>query len=906
MLTCPALSFTPAGDTPKWWWDTLEYMHFARTATLFAWAAIASISLAAEAPALKLGYDVRPARYAADLTLLTNAPGFSGHVDIDVTLAKPASLIWLNATAIQIRRAFIVAGGKTQEAAVEPGNDNFVGLRVPAELPAGAAKIHIEYEGKISDKNSAGVFRGTEGGEKYLYTQFESTDARRAFPCFDQPDFKTPWQLTLHIRKDELAVSNTPQASETEEANGMKRVVFAPTQPLPSYLIAFAVGHFDIVDGGTTGRNHVRVRIITPKGKAAQAKYAAEVTGTIIQQLENYFGIPYPFPKADQVAIPLTFGFGAMENAGMVTYAQTLILSDPALDTVARQREYASVAAHELAHQWFGDLVTLKWWDDTWLNEAFATWTSSKILAEWKPEWNTRLGDLGSKFGAMTEDSLVSTRQIRQPIKSMDDISNAFDDITYEKGAAVIRMFESWVGEKQFRAGVTSYLKRYANGNATESDFLNAISAGGKPQLTSAFSTFLEQPGVPEISVQLNCSAAPALEVSQKRYLPIGSAGTRSETWQVPVCVRYPSSNGPQKECFLLTQPKAEFPLSKATGCPAYVSANDSAAGYYVTAYSHEMLQKLLGSGGDFLDPAERRTLLHDLSSLVTAGDAKESEALAAVPSFARARERQIVTQAQGVAGSIDRLVPGNLRPNYARYIEKAFGARAAELGWSAKPGETAETGLLRASLVPFVAVNGDDPKLQREARQLADEWLKVRKGIDSNMLAGVLTTAAHFGDRALFDTMLQQLKSIQDRHQRQTLIGALGSFRDPQIAQAAMALVLRPDMDPRETMFVLFGPLSDRQTQRLPFDFVKTHYDELLKRLPSGGGFDAGATLPMVGGGFCDETSRKEFVSFFQDRAKKFIGGPRNYAQALEGIRLCEAQKAAQGADVAAFLEKQ
>ncbi len=881
-------------------------MHFPRTATLLGWTAFACLSFAAEPPALKLGYDIRPVRYAADLTLLTDAASFNGRVDIDATLDRPASLIWLNATAIQIQRATVTANGKSQTAAVEPGNDNFVALRVPAEVPAGAATIHIEYQGKVSDKNSAGVFRGTEGSEKYLFTQFESTDARRAFPCFDQPDFKTPWQLTLHVRKDELAISNTPQVSETDEANGMKRVVFERTKPLPSYLVAFAVGHFDVVDGGTTGRNHIPVRIITPKGKAAQAKYAAAVTATIIQQLENYFGIPYPYEKADQVAIPLTFGFGAMENAGMVTYAQTIILRDPAADTASRQREYASVAAHELAHQWFGDLVTMKWWDDTWLNEAFATWTSSKILAEWKPEWQTRLGDLGSKFGAMSEDSLVSTRQIRQPIRSMDDISNAFDGITYEKGAAVIRMFESWVGERQFQSGVNRYVNRHAWGNATMNDFLDAISASGKPELTRAFSTFLEQPGVPEISVQLNCGAAPALEMSQKRLLPIGSAGTKTETWQVPVCVRYQTAGGPQKQCFLLTHPNQEFRLAKATGCPAYVSANDGAAGYYVTAYSHPMLEKLLASGTGFLDPAERRTLLHDLSSLVAAGDAKESDVLAAVPSFAGAPERQIVSQAESAAGAIERMVPDNLLPNYARYIEKTFGARAAQLGWSAKPGEDADIGLLRANLVQFVAVTGEDKTLQQEARRLADSWLENRTGVDPNMLGAVLSTAAHNGDRALFDTMLQALKTTQDQHQRGLLIGALGSFRNPQIAETAIDLVLRPDMDARETMFVLMGPLGDRQTQQLPFEFVKSHYDELIKRLPSGGGFDAGAILPFVGGGFCDENSRKEFVGFFEDRAKKFIGGPRNYAQALESIKLCEAQKAAHGADVAAFLEKQ
>ena len=413
--------------------------------------AVLAVSLTAQPPKLRMDDSIRPVKYAADVTLLTDAPTFTGSIDIDIQLQKPASLIWLNTTEITIQAAVVQSGGDTQIAKLERGDDNFTGLSVPKPVPAGAAQLHIRYEGKISDKDTAGIFRGKDGSENYLFTQFESTDARRAFPCFDQPNFKTPWQLTLHVRKEHKAIANTPQVSEAPESNGMKMVKFAVTKPLPSYLVAFAVGPFDIVDAGVTGRNRVPVRIITPKGKSANAKYAAEVTGPIIQQLENYFGIPFPYEKADQVAIPLTFGFGAMENAGLVTYAETLLLANPAVDTTQRQRTYASIAAHELAHQWFGDLVTLAWWDDTWLNEAFATWIASKVMAEWKPEWNTRLGDLGAKFGAMDEDSLVSTRKIRQPIESMDDIANAFDGITYEKGAAVIRMFETWAGRSSSR-----------------------------------------------------------------------------------------------------------------------------------------------------------------------------------------------------------------------------------------------------------------------------------------------------------------------------------------------------------------------------------------------------------------------------------------------------------------------
>jgi alanyl aminopeptidase len=876
-------------------------------ATLWAWVALAPCLSAwpAEIPTLKLGRDVVPLRYAADLTLLTGAPTFQGKIEINVMLAKPAGMIWLNAVDLHIQHATLTAAGKTQSASVRQENSDFVGLHFASAAPDGAATISIEYQGKISDKDSAGIFRSTENHENYLYTQFESTDARRAFPCFDQPDFKTPWQLTLHVRQDEVAVSNTPPISETEEANGLKRVAFAPTKPLPSYLVAFAVGHFEIVDGGVTGRNRIPVRIITPKGKAGQAKYAAAITGAIIQQLENYFGVPYPFEKADQVAIPLTYGFDAMENAGMVTYAQTIILSDPALDTTARQREYVSIAAHELAHQWFGDLVTLNWWDDTWLNEAFATWMSSKILAEWKPEWKTRLDDLGARFSAMEEDSLVSTRKIRQPIESMDDISNAFDDVTYEKGAAVIRMFEHWLGEKQFQAGIIRYLQRHANQNATMADFLDAIG-GEKPELARAFSTFLEQPGVPELSVRLHCQEEPVLELSQKRYLPMGSSGKREEFWQIPVCVRYSTAKGVQRECLLLTQPKAKFRLTKAAGCPAYLSANDEAAGYYVTAYSHEILQNLLNPRSEFLDAAEQRTLLHDLSVLARSGDLKESDALAAVPRFAHSPERQIVLQAQSLVEGIGHLVPLALRPNYARFIRKTFGKRAAELGWSAKPGEDPETRLLRASLVPFVATAGDDQKLQQEARRLAEGWLKDRTGVDPDLLAGVLTTAAQFGGRPLFDKMLEELEKIQDRRQRLTVISALGSFRNPQIAQNALSLLLRPDLDARETLPILFGPLAYRETERLPFEFVKAHYDELIQRLPSGGGSDARASLTGVGNSFCDEASRKEFADFFVDRVPAFLGGPRNYAQTLEAIGLCQVYRAAQEPSLTAFLEKQ
>ncbi len=857
-------------------------------------------------PKLRLGNAVKPVKYSADLKLVPGESSFSGSIDVDVEVLKATPLLWLNAADIAVKTAAVKSRGKAQEAAIIPGGEDFVGLQFQKTLPAGRAALHIEYSGRISDKSSAGIFSSKDDKDLYLFTQFESIDARRAFPCFDEPSFKSPWQLTLHVKKEHTAVANTPVLSETDEAAGMKRVVFAPSKPLPSYLVAFAVGPFEIVDGGKAGKNQVPVRIITPRGKSYQAKYAAEVTRTIVERLEDYFGIPYPFEKLDSVAVPLTFGFGAMENAGLVTYDQTLILSDPAIDTIQRQRGYAGVAAHELAHQWLGDLVTMAWWDDTWLNEAFATWTSSKILAEWKPEWNSRLGDLGAKFGAMEQDSLVSTRKIRQPIETKDDISNAFDGITYQKGSAVIRMFESWVGESQFQRGVHSYLNRYAFRNARVGDFLDSISSAGKPQLTQAFSTFLEQPGFPVISVTLKCGAEPSVALGQKRYLPIGSSGANSQVWQVPVCVRYQTSGGTQQECFLLDKAGAEFKLARATGCPDLLSANDAASGYYVTSYQGDLQARLLEHSNDFLNAAERRTLLNDLQQLAGAGDLKASIVLAAVPFFARAPERQIVAQARAVSADARKLLPANLMPNYARFVTRVFGDRAQQLGWTAKPGEDVETRLLRANLVPFVARNGEDRTLQIEARRLADGWLAERKGVDPDMLGGVLSITAAFGDRSFFDKLVEGLKGTPDLQQRQEIISAIGSFRDPEIAKASLDLLIHSDLEMRETAFLLFGPLGEPATERLPFDFVKANYDELLKRAPSGGGFDFGAILPFVGQGFCDTSSEEEFAAYFAERSKNFTGGPRNYQQALEGIRLCRAQKAAQGADIAEFFAKQ
>jgi alanyl aminopeptidase len=872
------------------------------SAALIAFVARASD----QPPSLRLPDSVVPISYRADLKLDPKQTPFSGMLAIKVDVKQPVQTIWLNASQIDVQQATLTAGGKRYAAKAVPGSDDFLGLQFDAPLPTGPAEIKIDYTGKVRQGASAGAFRMEDAGNTYIYTQFESTDARDVFPCFDEPSYKVPWQLTLHVPANDKAVSNTPVASESTQG-ATKTYVFKETRPLPSYLIAFGVGPFEFVDAGHAGKNHFPVRIVTPKGKADEAKYAAEVTATILTRLEDYFGIPFPYEKSDQVAVPVTFGFGAMENPGMVTYAQTLILAKPDNDTVSRQRGYAEVAAHELAHQWFGDLVTTAWWNDIWLNEAFATWMEQKLIADWKPEWKTRIGDVGSKLGAERTDSLISARKIRQEIQTKDDISNAFDGITYQKGAAVIGMFENWIGPENFRKGVHSYLQQYAYKNATAGDFLDSISTAGHKNVTTAFSTFLNQAGVPIVNVSLDCKqSAPTLHLEQKRYLPLGSKGSSNEVWNIPVCVRYGTGDSGQSECTLLTQPVADLPL-KAKACPSWVEANDNGVGYYRVNYEGGLLAALTSGDVDRrLSAAERVDFMGNAEALASGGELPAGDALHLVETFHNDPSPQVLQSALGIAlAPREQLVPEDLLPNYQRFLLKNFRERAHELGWVEKPGESDDVRLLRPPLLRAVATYGGDQELAQQAQQLTDKWFEDHKAIKADVTTAILSTAAYYGDKALFDRFLAEFKKTQDRQERQRIQQAMGSFRDPRSIQAGMEAVLSGEVPFIQGAFLLFAGQNQSATRKLAFEFLKAHYDEIVAKRPTGGGLDFGSRLPNVGANYCDAESKDELEAFFQPRIDKFTGGPRSFRQILERIDLCTAGKAAQSPSVAAFLEK-
>ena len=849
---------------------------------------------------------IQPVSYRAELTLDPAKDTFSGSLRIRLRVTEPTNTIWLNAHHLSIQSATLTIGGKNLTGKATAAGDDFVGIAFDSAAPAGESELNMQYSGEVRKGDTAGIFRTDDKGNSYLLTQFESTDARDAFPCFDEPSYKVPWQLTLHVPAEDSAVSNTPILSDKTQG-ASRTVAFAETKPLPSYLVAFGVGPFEYVDAGTACKKHIPVRIVVPKGRSAQAKYAAEVTPIILTRLEEYFGIPYPYDKADEVSVPVTLGFGAMENAGMVTYEQSLILADPKSDGLERQRGYASVAAHELAHQWFGDLVTTSWWNDIWLNEAFATWMEQKLLAEWKPEWKTRVGDVNTKLGAEHSDSLISARQIRQPIESKGDIGAAFDSITYQKGAAVIGMFENWMGPAEFRAGVQRYMKTYAFRTTTAGDFLDSLSSGGK-NVTAAFSTFLNQAGVPILSVALDCSGGAKLHLEQKRFLPIGSKGSTAEAWSLPVCVRYGGASTNASECTLLTQQSMDWKLTKAQGCPTWVQANDEAKGYYRVNYQGTLLQGL--TGGDVpqrLPAAERVDLIGNAAAAWSSGDLPANDALGLVEKFHDDSERDVVQQALDLALLPSaNLITKELRPKYEHFLQANFEARARQLGWTPRAGESDDVRLLRPTLVQGVATTGGDEELGKQALALADQWLKDRSAVSPDVRDAVLMTAAYYGDRGLFDRFFAAYQKSEDAQEKQSLLIALIGFRDKQIVQDELGFVESGKVPLPDGFVFLFAPgQASPEMRKLPFEAITAHYDELLKNYPNVFGFGLGAFLPRGGRGFCDQQSRSEYVSFFEPRVGKAEGAARPYAQTLEGIDLCIALKDAQEPKVAAFLQK-
>ncbi len=854
----------------------------------------------ANAPLGRLGDAVVPARYTLALTIRPDLPRYSGMVRIDVTLAKAAKTIYLhgkdlNVTLVQaeIADGTTIAGTYAQ---VHP--TGVARLSFEKEVPAGRATLVLDFDAAFNDA-PIGLTRQLDSGEHYVWTQFEAISARRAFPCFDEPGFKTPFDITISARPTDQVISNTLPASEVV-MSGIQRVTFATTVPLPTYLIEMAVGPYDVVDGPAIPKSKLRdhpipLRGVTVKGKGQQIRYALAHTAPIVTTLEDYFGRPFPFPKLDLITPP-NFAAGGMENAGAITYAERGMLLDEHA-SLQQLRTHTLIHSHELSHQWFGDLVTPKWWNDIWLNESFATWMENKIAAKLFPKGEYDRETLRDEMEVMDHDALSSARAIRQEIKDTGDIFNAFDGLTYSKGGGVLAMFEGYLGDDKFRDGVRHHIDRFANATADVHDFMESLAQGsGHPEIVPAFETFLNQPGVPLVRMHAACeNNKTTIELSQSPYGRSSNADTR--VWRVPVCLR--DLNGKTSTCLILDQPKQTLAL--ITRCTTAWMPNAGGAGYYRFALSADEWKTLL-SRIDALTPAEQISTLHSLRAAFRAGETDGATYAATLEHLAAKGEWDVVQ----VAGLFLTELRGDLLDEkataaYRTKLRALLTPRMAKVGLAPKPREPAATTLLRASLAELMTKEAQDPAT---VSTLASKGLAYMRapaangGLPPELRPTALWAAVNSGGAQAVRDVIAAIKASGDQQFRTDAAIALTAARDEDSIKEVEAFFVSGVLRLREGRSYMRALFADPDRRDESFAWLKTNFAAISAPIPS----EYRTTFISYGEKLCSAEEHQALEGFFKPMIPQLAGSSRVLANALEAIDRCVSWRAAKGNEISAY----
>jgi aminopeptidase N len=805
---------------------------------------------------------------------------FRGRETIGVRLQKPTTSITLHAAEIVFKDVRIEAGGKEQAATVALDKKTETAtLTVPNEMPVGRASIEIVYTGVLNDK-LRGFYLSKANGRKYAVSQMEATDARRAFPSFDEPAMKASFAITLMVNEGDTAISNGAQVSDTPGPEpGKHTVVFAPTKPMSTYLVALIVG--DFVCRGTTAEG-VSLRVCSTPDKKDLTGFALEAAAQQLKFYNDYYGVAYPFGKLDIIGIP-DFAAGAMENTGAITFRERYLLADPERASLQTKKNVAAVMSHEIAHQWFGNIVTMKWWDDLWLNEGFATWMANKPLAEWKPEWDVELDEVEETQTALALDALRSTRAIRTSVQTPEEINELFDPIAYEKSAGVLRMVENFVGKDAFRKGVASYINKYAYGNAAAEDFWTEVTrVTGKP-VDRIMASYVDQPGVPVLRVASACQGSSTIvKLHQERFSGMPNApAPASEPWTIPICFKaFPDAPA---SCHVIS--KAEETLT-VPGCAAGAYVNAGSVGYFFTEYSPEDVRALARKARGTLSPAERVGLLGDEWWMVQSGrhnvDVFFDLAAALATDATAAVTAGIATR---VAHAGEYFVPAAERPKFAQWVRRRFEPVLNRLSLTGSSGDELEQER-RAALIHLVAVWGASPEVQQRARELTGEYMSTPGSLPGTVAPAILAAAAFGGDAALYDrylARLDQLASTPEEYYR--FYNALPYFDEPPLVARTLEFALSPKVRTQDAGTLLAGLLARPWSRDQAWVFIKEHWTQLVDRL---GTFQGIPTIVAATSNFCTTDAAADVRRFFEQHP--IPSAERGVAQSVEKIAACTA----------------
>jgi len=840
--------------------------------------------------AQRLSAAVHPEHYTLALTPDLKAATFTGLETIDIVLNQPSSAITLNAIEIAFQSVSIKAAGQEMKATVALDEEKQQAtFTFPEKVHAGKAQLSIQFKG-ILNNELRGFYLSKTAKRNYAVTQFESTDARRAFPCFDEPAFKATYDVSLAIDAADTAISNSPIESDTPDpAAGKHTLRFGTTPKMSTYLVAFLVGDFQCTSGSQDG---VAIRVCSTPDKVAMTQFGLGEAEKILHFYNQYFGIPYPLKKLDLIGIP-DFEAGAMENFGAITYRETALLIDPRTASVGSKKEVALVIAHEMAHQWFGDLVTMKWWDNLWLNEGFATWMENKPVAALHPDWDIDQAIASGEDGTLNTDAQPTTRAIRAKADTPDEINQMFDGIAYGKAGAVLLSVENYIGPEVFRQGVHNYLAAHLYSNATAEDFWNAQTSASHEPVDKIMESLVAQPGVPILT--FGEPANGKVSVSQKRFfLSPSQSVDPAQKWTLPVCFKTGDS---KQDCQVLTPETTTFNLPATP----FFFANAGATGYYRTAYTPAAYQAIVAHAETNLTPVERIGLAGDEWAQVRANKGTVGEYLDLLSALKTDPNASVVESALGGFGTIKWRIASSKaeREQLNGWLTSAFKPIYEKLP-APSPNDSPNTRELRALLFGLLGGNSSNPAILAQARAIAEKYLDNPASVDPTLGQTALSIAVNKGDAVLFDRLQQIFETSTNPEIQINALRLLAQFEDPALVRRSLDYAVSGKVRNQDAAIQFAIALQIPATRDLAWQYIKSNWEKVQAQLTTAmGGNLVGST-----GSFCSADAHKDVEQFFATH--KVPSSDRALKHAIERIDACVELRTLQEPNLKSWLATQ
>jgi len=840
----------------------------------------------------RLPRHVVPSKYELRLEPDLEKAVFHGQETVTVTVFQPATSVILNAADLAISHAAIENAQIRLDAAIELDEPlQRCRLTFPQTVTPGDWRLHLTFHGQLNDK-LRGFYRSTykddSGKTRTLAaTQFEATDARRAFPCWDEPDFKAVFSTTLVIDRDLTAVSNSRVLTESIE-QGKKLVRFADTITMSTYLVAFIVGRIEPTAPTLVGKTELR--LWTVPGKSHLTKIGREIAAASLRFFEDYYGIPYPGDKLDLLAIP-DFASGAMENLGAITFRETALLVDEQTGTHGEIERVADVVAHENAHMWFGDLVTMSWWNGLWLNEAFATFMEMLAVDAWKPEWK-RWDTFGaSRAAALAVDGLQSTRPIEYPVRAPKDADAMFDVLTYEKGASVLRMLEQHIGPTVFRDGVRDYLQTHAYGNADTKDLWISLGKVAKRPVPDLMDGWIFQPGYPLITAELTDDGE--LQLSQQPFKYLSDASPTM--WHIPVQLRITAGDHSDTRRMMLTDRELRLKLPQPSSA---VLVNEGGHGFYRVRYGRALLARLREFGLGRLAPIERFNLANDYWATTLAGLVPLDEYLEFTREFEQERDKNVWAVLIGSFSTLNHIIDESERPLLQAWVSARVSQAVEAVGWQPQPGETDLVRQLRSELIGALGRLGNDEATQKRAAELYRASRTDPTAVDPNLMPALVSILAFTGDEQRYEEFTERFKAAATPQAERRYLFSLAAFRQPALLERTLTKTLNGEVRVQDAPFLVNAVMHSVYGREQAWNFVKTNWDKMDRLFPKQG------LRRMCGGitGLSTPELEQDVRRFFTDR-KIDLGG-KTLEQYLEQLRITVSFRARSGQALRRYLK--